>query len=219
MYSRSPFSRSTFSRSCRLCRSWRRRSPSIVGIPMAGAAAAAAVAAAGAGGAQRDVRLPRGCRSFAVLRGEPGTGIFRPGTYAPVRHLLAGREPCCSRRISVRGGPGIWLWPALPASLLWVAVRVSASLLESVSLLSAPPARLSEAVRQLKSKKARLCAGLLSLLRRDCPAGDVKRERRGVRHVETFDRAWKVQAGEPIAGRARSLPQALAFSAEHQRQR
>src|SRR5579862_9207565 len=53
----------------------------------------------------------------------------------------------------------------------------------------------------------------------DRATGDVERERGGVRYVEAFDRAGQVEAGEAVAGCAGQLAQALAFGAEHERQR
>ena len=51
------------------------------------------------------------------------------------------------------------------------------------------------------------------------PAGDVKRERRGVRYVQALDRAGQVDARDVIADFLGELAQAFAFGAEHQRER
>ena len=52
------------------------------------------------------------------------------------------------------------------------------------------------------------------------PAGaDIERQHRGVRNVQALDLAGHVEPRHHAAGLARQLPQALAFGAEHQRQR
>ena len=48
---------------------------------------------------------------------------------------------------------------------------------------------------------------------------DIKRERRSVRYVEALDRARQIERASAIAGLARQLTQALAFGAEHERER
>ena len=50
-------------------------------------------------------------------------------------------------------------------------------------------------------------------------ADNIKRDRRRVRHVQAFDRAGQVDAGDMIAGVLGELAQPLALGAEHQRQR
>ena len=95
----------------------------------------------------------------------------------------------------------------------WRSLRVSAS-----------PGRHAELLTQTISQaaKARPGAGLRLFWSpdlRDGAARDIKRQRRGVRDVETFDRAGKIEPRQPITLSARPLPQALALGAEHQRQR
>src|SRR6188472_4714277 len=50
-------------------------------------------------------------------------------------------------------------------------------------------------------------------------AGDVERQGRRVRDVETLDASGKIEPRHSVARRARELPQALALRAQHQRQR
>ena len=48
---------------------------------------------------------------------------------------------------------------------------------------------------------------------------DIERNRRRVRYVEALDRAGQGEPGDVVAGLLGQLPQALAFGAEHERQR
>src|SRR5262245_41926758 len=48
---------------------------------------------------------------------------------------------------------------------------------------------------------------------------DVDAERGGVRDVEALDRARKIEPRNEVAGLPRQVPQALAFRAEHERER
>ena len=154
--------------------------------------------------------LPSPLRVSAGIRLPPALRLSAALRLSPLWHLRAARQ-----LLSFAAHDGLFRWlraaPRLCSALMrrttgttCCAATTDLMYLNRYNRLT--PVRFTRAGVSFCISPSRTCA-------------DIKRQRRGVRHVEALDRARHVHAGHHAAGLARELAQALAFGAQHQRQR